>query len=111
MLGAYCYEITCIFDGLRHHERLGCPASDSSMACSTVIVGKDASATGQVIVGHNEDNGGRSLSIPNTMYRLPSTKPVTMIKYEPTAAMIPASARNLGLLLVSNARPERRLLL
>ena len=26
--------------------------------CSTVIVGKDASATGKVLIGHNEDDGG-----------------------------------------------------
>lgn len=31
-------------------------------ACSTVIVGKDASATGNILVGHNEDNGGRILT-------------------------------------------------
>lgn len=67
------------------------------MACSTVIVGKDASATGQVIVGHNEDNGGR---VFNPQYYVPPAKHKAgeMIKYEPTAAMKPASARNLGLL-------------
>ena len=27
-------------------------------SCSTIIVGKDASATGNVLVGHNEDDGG-----------------------------------------------------
>ena len=30
----------------------------NASACSTVIVGKDASATGNILVGHNEDNGG-----------------------------------------------------
>ena len=29
----------------------------NASACSTVIVGKDASATGNILVGHNEDNG------------------------------------------------------
>lgn len=28
-------------------------------ACSAIIIGKKASTTGRVIVGHNEDNGGR----------------------------------------------------
>ncbi|MBE5692056.1 MAG: hypothetical protein EGQ34_04045, partial [Sutterella sp.] len=27
--------------------------------CTTVIVGKRASTTGRVILGHNEDSGGR----------------------------------------------------
>ena len=27
----------------------------SSQACFTVIVGKDASATGEIIIGHNEE--------------------------------------------------------
>lgn len=31
-------------------------------ACSTIIVGKDASKTGTTIVGHNEDNGGRIIA-------------------------------------------------
>ena len=29
--------------------------------CTTVIVGKNVSKTGRVIVGHNEDAGGRTL--------------------------------------------------
>lgn len=30
-----------------------------AFACTTVLVGKDASLTGEVLVGHNEDSGGR----------------------------------------------------
>ena len=33
-------------------------AAGSALACSTIIVGRDASATGHVIVGHNEDDDG-----------------------------------------------------
>ena len=33
----------------------------NSLACSTVVVGKAVSATGHIIIGHNEDNGGRVL--------------------------------------------------
>ncbi|MFO7853143.1 MAG: C69 family dipeptidase [Bacteroidota bacterium] len=29
--------------------------------CSTIMVGKDASATGHVLIGHNEDDGGRQV--------------------------------------------------
>ena len=32
-----------------------------SSACFTMIVGKDASETGQVMVTHNEDDGGRAM--------------------------------------------------
>jgi len=34
---------------------------NSAMACFTIIVGKDASSTGKVIVGHNEDDGNRAV--------------------------------------------------
>ena len=30
-------------------------------ACYTLIVGKDASETGRVMVTHNEDDGGRAM--------------------------------------------------
>ena len=34
----------------------------NTFACSTVIVGKAVSATGHIIVGHNEDKVVRSLT-------------------------------------------------
>lgn len=34
-------------------------AATPAFPCSAVLVGKKASATGEVLVGHNEDNGGR----------------------------------------------------
>ena len=34
-------------------------AVGTAQACSTLIIGKDVSATGNIIVAHNEDNGGR----------------------------------------------------
>ena len=34
----------------------------NASACSMIIVGKDVSKTGNIIVGHNEDNGGRILT-------------------------------------------------
>lgn len=63
-------------------------AAMNANACSTVIVGKDVSATGEIIVGHNEDNGGRILT---AQYWVPAAdhKAGETIKYEPTAATIP----------------------
>ncbi len=64
-------------------------------ACSTIIVGKDVSKTGTVIVGHNEDNGGRILSAQ--YYVPPAThKAGEMIKFEPKAAAIPQVEKTYG---------------
>ena len=41
----------------------------NAQACSTVVVGKDVSATGQIIVGHNEDN---DLRIVTSQYWVPA---------------------------------------
>lgn len=41
----------------------------NASACSTVIVGKDASATGNILVGHNEDNGCHSQGRRNDQVR------------------------------------------
>ena len=67
----------------------------STMACSTVIVGKDVSKTGEILIGHNEDNGGR---IFNPQYWVPPAKHKAgeMITYEPTAAKIPQVRETLG---------------
>lgn len=43
--------IICIF----------CVSVISVWACTTILVGKDMSTTGYVIVGHNEDDGGRAM--------------------------------------------------
>ena len=69
--------------------------SVNAFACSTVIVGKSVSATGHIIVGHNEDNGGR---IFNPQYYVPPAKHKAgeMITYEPTATKIPQVAETLG---------------
>ena len=60
----------------------------SAMSCSTLVVGKNVSETGKILVGHNEDNGGR---IFNPQYWVPHAKHKAgeMIVYEPTAAKIP----------------------
>lgn len=67
----------------------------NSLACSTVVVGKAVSATGHIIIGHNEDNGGR---VFNPQYYVPPAKHKAgeMITFEPAAAKIPQVAETLG---------------
>lgn len=69
--------------------------SVNALACSTVVVGKAVSSTGNIIIGHNEDNGGR---IFNPQYYVPPAKHKAgeMITYEPTAAKIPQVPETLG---------------
>jgi dipeptidase len=72
-----------------------CSLTLDAMACSTVIVGKNASATGNIIVGHNEDNGGRILT---AQYWVPPAthKPGEMVKFEEAAASIPQVEKTYG---------------
>lgn len=67
----------------------------SSQACFTVIVGKDASATGEIIIGHNEDNDRRIIT---NQYWVPAAehKAGEMIEFEPSAAKIPQVAKTFG---------------
>ena len=67
----------------------------NASACSTIIIGKDASATGNILVGHNEDNGGRILT---AQYWVPAAthQAGEMIKYEPAAATIPQVEKTFG---------------
>lgn len=73
---------------------LGSMAFNAS-ACSTVIVGKDVSATGNILVGHNEDNGGRILT---AQYWVPAAthKAGEKIKFEEAAAAIPQVEKTYG---------------
>ena len=63
---------------------LGSIAINAS-ACSTVVVGKDVSATGQIMIGHNEDN---DLRIVTSQYWVPAAdhKAGELITYEQTTA-------------------------
>lgn len=69
--------------------------STSAAACSTVVVGKSVSATGQIIVGHNEDN---DLRIVTSQYWVPAAdhKAGELITYEPAAAKIPQVKHTFG---------------
>jgi dipeptidase len=59
--------------------------------CSTVVVGKKASVTGEVLLGHNEDNEGRLVV---ACYRMPGLKhaPGELIVAEEGKARIPQVA-------------------
>lgn len=67
----------------------------NAMACSTVIVGKDVSATGNILIGHNEDNGGRILTQQHWVPAATHAKG-EMLKFEPAAAMIPQVEKTFG---------------
>lgn len=59
-----------------------------AFACSTIIVGKKASPTGYVIVGHNEDDGGR-LTVRHAFVPARSFKEGTSLPAEEGRALIP----------------------
>lgn len=77
----------------------------SSQACFTVIVGKDASATGEIIIGHNEDNDRRIIT---NQYWVPAAehKAGEMIEFEPAAAKIPQVAKTFGFWWTQTLAPE-----
>ena len=63
--------------------------------CFVVVVGKKASATGGIYVGHNEDNAG-SLCMPH--YYVPEGSHVLgeLISFEEGAARIPQVEKTYG---------------
>ncbi len=56
--------------------------------CSAIIVGKKASATGEVLFGHNEDDSGNNVMV---QYKVPRAthEPGEFLTFEPTCAKIP----------------------
>ena len=78
----------------------------NAIGCSTVIVGKDASATGNILVGHNEDNGGRILT---AQHWVPAAthKAGEMIKFEEAAASIPQVEKTFGFFWSQTFDPTR----
>lgn len=46
-------------------------AVGTAQACSTLVIGKAVSETGNIIVAHNEDNGGRLFNLQH--YVSPAT--------------------------------------
>ena len=70
-------------------------AVGTASACSTLIIGKAVSETGNIIVAHNEDNGGRLF---NMQHYMPPAKHKAgeMLKFEKFAAAIPQVEETLG---------------
>ena len=83
---------------------LGSIAMNAS-ACSTVVVGKDVSATGQIMIGHNEDN---DLRIVTSQYWVPAAdhKAGELITYEPTTAKNPQVAHTYGFYWTQTLHPD-----
>ncbi|MBR0074698.1 MAG: C69 family dipeptidase, partial [Synergistaceae bacterium] len=56
--------------------------ADFSFACMTILVGKKASESGEILVGHNEDAPGRFV-MQTHLVKKERRKPGTKIKFEP----------------------------
>ena len=70
-------------------------AIGTAQACSTLVIGKAVSETGNIIVAHNEDNGGRLFNMQHYVPAATHQKG-EMIKFEPKAAAIPQVEKTLG---------------
>ncbi len=67
-----------------------------AFACTTVIVGKSASATGEVLVGHNEDSDGRYVMRSYIVPPVSSVRAEAM-RFEPSSAAIEMPPERAGL--------------
>jgi dipeptidase len=74
-----------------------------SRACTTVIVGKRASVTGEILVGHNEDSDGRYVMWTHVV---PPKASAPSVRFEPESALIPMPGESAGLFW-SEARSYR----
>ena len=76
-----------------------------SQACFTVVVGKDASSTGEILVGHNEDNDRRIIT---NQYWVPAAthKAGEMIEFEASAAKIPQVEKTFGFWWTQTLSPD-----
>ena len=80
---------------LRGFISLRCVYETASNACFTVIVGKKVSSTGEILVGHNEDN---EMRISTSQYWVDPAvhEDGELIEFEPAAAKIPQVKKTLG---------------
>lgn len=83
---------------------LACRARAARSGCSTIIVGKAASATGEILIGHNEDN---DLRIVTSQYWVPPADhaPGERMTFEPDAVKIPQASRTFGYFWVQTLHP------
>lgn len=72
--------------------------------CSAVIVGKKASATGEVLFGHNEDDSGNNVMV---QYKVPRAThgPDELLTFEPDCAKIPQVSETWGYLWSETRAP------
>ena len=70
-------------------------AVGTAQACSTLVIGKAVSETGNIIVAHNEDNGGRLFNMQHYVPPAKHKKGET-VKFEKFAAEIPQVEETLG---------------
>ena len=59
--------------------------ASKARACMTILVGRNASATGEVLIGHNEDAPGRCTMQTHLVHKL-RRHPGTKSKFEPSLA-------------------------
>lgn len=64
---------------------LACLRASKSHACMSVLVGRAASASGEILVAHNEDNPGRC-EMQTHLVRKLRRHPNTKFRFEPTLA-------------------------
>ena len=74
-------------------------------ACTVIAVGKNASSTGRVIVGHNEDNGGR-LAVRYGWVPAREWPEGSVLPAEDGRAAIPQAAKTLGFFWSELKRPS-----
>lgn len=60
--------------------------------CSAIIVGKEASKTGEVLFGHNEDDAGNNVMVQHKVPRA-THEPGELLTFEPDCAKIPQVAQ------------------
>lgn len=73
--------------------------------CSTIVVGRAASATGRILVGHNEDNDGRIVT--NRIW-VPAADHAAAerLAFEPGAAVIPQAPHTLAQCWTQTLHPQ-----
>jgi dipeptidase len=76
----------------------------AAFACTTVLVGKDASETGEVLVGHNEDSGGRYVMRTHIVPERALRGAAESLRFEPGTALLKLPSER-PKLFWSEARP------
>jgi dipeptidase len=92
VLIAFCAFLLAALGGARKAE-----------GCFVVVAGRDASSTGRVLIGHNEDNLGEL--IMRHSYVPPAEGGGGLVSFEDGSAKIPRPERSLGFFWTETLRP------